>query len=211
MSADSSRLYNVHSIDAEPVLMRRGLPHEMGDLRSSASTNARTGATVLPLCHATNTSQVAPLSTIGTITTFGTSKCLTNLGFKEMASSLPRMARLSAMRFASQKQLLISQLKHERFLQVAETCAPGYNQRVSQFCRRFGKFRPRFAPVRAFESDFPAVCLGNGEGGIRTLGSEHVQGSPKSIPRVNSVNNLWRVSKARPLLEFGKHPNAING
>src|SRR4029077_8239170 len=29
---------------------------------------------------------------------------------------------------ASQKQIPISQLKDERFLQVAETCAPGYNQ-----------------------------------------------------------------------------------
>lgn len=65
-------------------------------------------------------------------------------------------------RFASQKQILISQLKEERFLQVAESCAPGYNQRVSQFCRRFGKFRPRFAPVKAFESMAESLAiLGN--------------------------------------------------
>jgi len=62
-------------------------------------------------------------------------------------------------RLASQKQILISQLKHERFLQVAETCALGYNQRVSQLCRRFGKFRPRFAPVRAFESVAESLAL----------------------------------------------------
>jgi len=69
-------------------------------------------------------------------------------------------------RLASQKQIPISQLKHERFLQVAETCAPGYNQRVSQFCRRFGKFRPRFAPVRAFESIAESLAISGNEDAI---------------------------------------------
>ena len=67
-------------------------------------------------------------------------------------------------RFASQKQIRISQLKEERFLQVAENCAPGYNQRVRQICRRFGKFRPRFAPVKSFESMAESLAiLGNEE------------------------------------------------
>jgi DNA-binding transcriptional LysR family regulator len=66
-------------------------------------------------------------------------------------------------RLASQKQAPISQLKREHFLQVADTCAPGYNQKISQFCRRFGKFRPRFAPVRSFES------LGKTAGPLRAL------------------------------------------
>jgi len=65
-------------------------------------------------------------------------------------------------RLASHKQVLISELKNERFLQVADTCAPGYNQKVSRLCRRFGKFRPRFAPVRAFESVADTLAfLGN--------------------------------------------------
>ena len=69
-------------------------------------------------------------------------------------------------RLASQKQIPISQLKHERFLQVAETCAPGYNQRVGQFCRRFGKFRPRFAPVRAFESIAESLAISGNEDSV---------------------------------------------
>jgi DNA-binding transcriptional LysR family regulator len=69
-------------------------------------------------------------------------------------------------RLASQKQTPISQLKHERFLQVAATCAPGYNQRVSQLCRRFGKFRPRFAPVRAFESIAESLAISGNEDAI---------------------------------------------
>ncbi|HET6887336.1 MAG TPA: LysR substrate-binding domain-containing protein [Candidatus Udaeobacter sp.] len=69
-------------------------------------------------------------------------------------------------RLASQKQIPISQLKHECFLQVADTCAPGYNQRVGQFCRRFGKFRPRFAPVRAFESIAESLAISGNENAI---------------------------------------------
>lgn len=69
-------------------------------------------------------------------------------------------------RLASQKQIRISQLKNERFLQVADTCAPGYNQRVSQLCRRFGKFRPRFAPVRAFESIAESLAISGNEDAI---------------------------------------------
>jgi DNA-binding transcriptional LysR family regulator len=69
-------------------------------------------------------------------------------------------------RLASQKQIRISQLKNERFLQVADTCAPGYNQKVSQLCRRFGKFRPRFAPVRAFESIAESLAISGNEDAI---------------------------------------------
>jgi DNA-binding transcriptional LysR family regulator len=69
-------------------------------------------------------------------------------------------------RLASEKEISISQLKHERFLRVAQTCAPGYNQRVGQFCRRFGKFQPRFAPVRAFESIAESLAISGNEDAI---------------------------------------------
>jgi DNA-binding transcriptional LysR family regulator len=69
-------------------------------------------------------------------------------------------------RLASQKQIPISQLKHELFLQVADTCAPGYNRRVSQLCRRFGKFRPRFAPARAFQSIAESLAISGNEDAI---------------------------------------------
>ena len=81
--------------------------------------------------------------------------------------SVPSVAVLPIdHRLASREQIPISQLKDERFLQVAETCAPGYNQRVSQLCRRFGKFRPRFAPVRAFESIAQSLALSGNEDAI---------------------------------------------
>jgi DNA-binding transcriptional LysR family regulator len=50
--------------------------------------------------------------------------------------------------FASEDRISFSQLKNERFLRVPDTGAPGYNQKISEFCRRFGKFRPRFAAMR---------------------------------------------------------------
>jgi DNA-binding transcriptional LysR family regulator len=72
-------------------------------------------------------------------------------------------------RLASEKQIRISQLRHERFLQVAETCSPGYKQRISQFCLRFGKFRPRFTPVRAAESVAESFAISGNEDAIALL------------------------------------------
>ncbi|MDB6026663.1 MAG: transcriptional regulator, LysR family [Verrucomicrobiales bacterium] len=48
---------------------------------------------------------------------------------------------------ASQKQISISQLKKETFVNAPDAIAPGYNQKIIQFCRKFGKFRPRFVSV----------------------------------------------------------------
>ena len=69
-------------------------------------------------------------------------------------------------RLASEKEIPISELKHERFLQIAESCAPGYNQRVSHLCRRFGKFRPCFAAARAFETVADSLAFVSNEDGV---------------------------------------------
>jgi len=87
--------------------------------------------------------------------------------YRRKIDNVPSVAVLPIHhRLASQRQIPISQLKHERFLQVAETRAPGYNQKVGQFCRRFGTFRPRFAPVRAFESIAESFAISGNEDGI---------------------------------------------
>jgi DNA-binding transcriptional LysR family regulator len=44
---------------------------------------------------------------------------------------------------ASAKRVSISQLKDETFVRGSEDVVPGYTETVIQFCRRFGKFRPR--------------------------------------------------------------------
>jgi len=56
---------------ARPVLDRPQGESYFAGLAVSASTKARNGPEVLPLCQATKTSQVAPVSATGIITTFG--------------------------------------------------------------------------------------------------------------------------------------------
>jgi hypothetical protein len=45
---------------------------DTADLKVNASSKARSGPEVLPRCQATNKSQVAPVSAMGTMTTFPT-------------------------------------------------------------------------------------------------------------------------------------------
>jgi len=47
-------------------------------------------------------------------------------------------------RLASRKSVSISDLKNETFVSATEEDVPGYNNRVTQFCRKFGGFRPKF-------------------------------------------------------------------
>jgi hypothetical protein len=47
---------------------------------------------------------------------------------------------------ASRNQISILQLKNESFGGWPDDVVPGYNQKVAQFCRQFGKFRPDLFP-----------------------------------------------------------------
>ena len=64
---------------------------------------------------------------------------------------------------ASQKQISISQLKNEPFVRMPDDVLPGYNQKIVRFCRRFGKFRPRFVSI-----GIPASMIE----GLMTMASE---------------------------------------
>ena len=48
---------------------------------------------------------------------------------------------------ASHKRISITQLKKESFVGARDSVLPGYNQKIVQFCRQFGKFRPRFVAI----------------------------------------------------------------
>ena len=79
-------------------------------------------------------------------------------------ATVPSLAALpSKHRLASQTQISISQLKNEHFLRVPDTSAPGYNQKISQFCVQFGRFRPRFAAMRNFTSLAEGLSLSANE------------------------------------------------
>ena len=48
---------------------------------------------------------------------------------------------------AAEKHVSISQLKGETFVRASDDVAPGYTERIVQFCRKFGKFRPHLITV----------------------------------------------------------------
>jgi DNA-binding transcriptional LysR family regulator len=50
-------------------------------------------------------------------------------------------------RFATERQVSLSQLKGETFVRGSNDVVPGYTQRIIQFCRKYGGFRPRLATI----------------------------------------------------------------
>jgi DNA-binding transcriptional LysR family regulator len=50
-------------------------------------------------------------------------------------------------RFANERQVTLSQLKGETFVRGSDDVVPGYTQRIIQFCRKYGGFRPGLATI----------------------------------------------------------------
>ncbi len=50
-------------------------------------------------------------------------------------------------RFATERQVSLSQLKGETFVRGPDDVVPGYTQRIIQFCRKYGGFRPRLVSI----------------------------------------------------------------
>jgi DNA-binding transcriptional LysR family regulator len=50
-------------------------------------------------------------------------------------------------RFATERQVSLSQLKPETFVRGSDDVVPGYTQRIIQFCRKYGGFRPRLTTL----------------------------------------------------------------
>ena len=48
---------------------------------------------------------------------------------------------------ACEQQISISRLSNESFVAASDDIVPGYSQKIIQFCRKFGKFRPRFVSI----------------------------------------------------------------
>jgi len=63
-------------------------------------------------------------------------------------ASVPSLVALPINhRLAAEKQVSISQLKDETFVRASDDVAPGYTEKIIQFCRKFGKFRPHLVTV----------------------------------------------------------------
>ena len=50
-------------------------------------------------------------------------------------------------RFATKRQVSLKQLKGETFVRGSDDVVPGYTQRIMQFCRKYGGFRPRLTTL----------------------------------------------------------------
>ena len=82
-------------------------------------------------------------------------------------ASVPSLVALPLdHRLASQKQISISQLKNESFVRGADNVVPGYTQKIAEFCRRFGKFRPRFIAIDLPASLAEGLAIAANEGAI---------------------------------------------
>ena len=57
-------------------------------------------------------------------------------------------------------------MQNESFVGGPDSIVPGYNQKIIQFCRRFGKFRPRFVSIEAPASLAEALVSAANEGAV---------------------------------------------
>jgi DNA-binding transcriptional LysR family regulator len=69
-------------------------------------------------------------------------------------------------RFATERQVSLSQLKGETFVRGPDDVVPGYTQRIIQFCRKYGGFRPRLATIDNFNSLVESLALAANEEAI---------------------------------------------
>ena len=69
-------------------------------------------------------------------------------------------------RFAAEKQVSLSQLKRETFIRGSDDAVPGYNHRIVQFCRKFGRFRPRTATINDATGLVESLALAANEDAI---------------------------------------------
>src|ERR1700722_4318481 len=71
-------------------------------------------------------------------------------------------------RFATERQVSLSQLKGETFVRGSDDVVPGYTQRIVQLCRKYGGFRPRLGPIERADGLVETLALAANEEAIST-------------------------------------------
>jgi DNA-binding transcriptional LysR family regulator len=66
---------------------------------------------------------------------------------RKLATIRSLVALPASHRFATERQVFLSQLKSETFVQGSDDVVPGYTQRIVRFCRKYGGFRPRLVSI----------------------------------------------------------------
>ena len=69
-------------------------------------------------------------------------------------------------RFATERQVSLSQLKGETFVRGPDDVVPGYTQMIIQYCRKYGGFRPSLATIDNFNSLVESLALAANEEAI---------------------------------------------
>jgi DNA-binding transcriptional LysR family regulator len=69
-------------------------------------------------------------------------------------------------RFATKKQVFLSQLQGETFVRGSDEAVPGYTQRITELCRKHGGFRPRLATIEKADSLVESLALAANEEAI---------------------------------------------
>jgi len=69
-------------------------------------------------------------------------------------------------RFATERQVSLAQLKGETFVRGSNDVVPGYTQRIIEFCRKYGRFRPRLATVDKASSLVESLAVAANEEAI---------------------------------------------
>src|SRR6202789_3646180 len=81
------------------------------------------------------------------MTLHGTDLLSRDFHARKLATVRSLVALPVSHRFATERQVSISQLKGETFVRGSDDAVPGYTQRITQFCRKYGSFRPRLATI----------------------------------------------------------------
>src|SRR5882762_8821181 len=69
-------------------------------------------------------------------------------------------------RFATERQVSFSELKGETFVRGSDDVVPGYTQRIIQFCRKYGGFRPRLGTIDRADGLVETLALAANEEAI---------------------------------------------
>jgi DNA-binding transcriptional LysR family regulator len=69
-------------------------------------------------------------------------------------------------RLATERQVSLSQLRGETFVRGSDDAVPGYNQRIVQFCRKQGGFRPRLVTIDGATGLVESLALAANEDAI---------------------------------------------
>jgi DNA-binding transcriptional LysR family regulator len=99
--------------------------------------------------------------------TVGDADLLSRDFYTRKLASVPSLVTLPLEHpLAAEKQISISKLKGESFVHVPENVGPGFEQRIARFCRRFGKFRPRFVSIGETNSLEEGLVISANEGAV---------------------------------------------